>query len=316
MNLPRSSTATKANMAKMAARALVFLGALSGTALAFAAQVAGTVANLSGPLIAKKPDGTVKVLSLKSVVEEGDTLIAEKDTYARIRFTDNSEITLRPGTQLKIDSFNFEEDKPEKDSATFNLVKGGLRAVTGALGKRSKERFGMNTPTATIGIRGTIFIAEYIPPSQPEQPGQSDVAAYAFASVAAADRPYANGLTVSDAPWQAAPLEMLPPRGATLPQLAQASVPAAPSGVNAGRAPGLYVQVMDGMINLSNRGGSQDFMSGQFGYSASRTLPPVVLPSNPGMQFTPPPVFNSSIAPQRGGNAASGNGNGVDCEVR
>lgn len=305
MNPPRSSTATSP---AVMARALVFLGALSGTALAFAAQAAGTVANLSGPLIAKKADGTIKVLSVKSVVEEGDTLIAEKDTYARIRFTDNSEITLRPGTQLKIDSFNFEEDKPEKDSAAFNLVKGGLRAVTGTLGKRSKERFGMNTPTATIGIRGTIFIAEYVPPVQS---GQSDRAAYAFASVAAAERPYSNSLTVSDAPWGTAPLEMLPPL-----QLAQAGNPPPPSGNNAARAPGLYVQVLDGMIHLTNPAGSQNFQGGQFGYSASLTLPPVILPNNPGMQFTPPPVFNSSIAPQGSGNAAAGNGNEVDCEVR
>ncbi|WP_225984704.1 FecR family protein [Noviherbaspirillum aerium] len=312
MNLQRSSTATKAARLAAAARGLVFLGTLSGTELSFAAQVAGTVANLSGPLIAKKPDGTVKVLSLKSAVEEGDTLIAEKDTYARIKFTDNSEITLRPGTQLKIDSFNFEEDKPEKDSAAFNLVKGGLRAVTGSLGKRSKERFGMNTPTATIGIRGTIFIAEYIPPPS----GQPELAAYAFASVASADRPYSNALTATDAPRAAAPLEILPPRAGTPLQLAQAGGPQPSPGANPGRAPGLYVQVLDGMINLSNQGGSQDFMSGQFGYSASRTLPPVVVPNNPGMQFTPPPVFNSSIAPQGGGNTASGNGSEVDCEVR
>lgn len=309
MNLPRSSTATNA---ATIARALVFLGTLSGTALALAAQAAGTVVNLSGPLLAKKADGTVKVLSVKSAVEEGDTLIAEKDTYARIRFTDNSEITLRPGTQLKIDSFSFEEDKPEKDSAAFNLVKGGLRAVTGTLGKRSKERFGMNTPTATIGIRGTIFIAEYVPP----QPGQPEVASYAFASVAALDRPYANALTVTDAPWTAAPVEMLPPRGGAPLQLAQAGIPAPPPGGNAGRPPGLYVQVLDGIINLSNQGGSQNFLSGQFGYSASRLVPPVILPSNPGMQFAPPPIFNSSIAPQASGNNASGSGNEVDCEVR
>lgn len=302
MNLPRSSTATKT---ATIARALVFLGTLSGTALALAAQAAGTVVNLSGPLLAKKADGTVKVLSVKSAVEEGDTLIAEKDTYARIRFADNSEITLRPGTQLKIDSFSFDEDKPEKDSAAFNLVKGGLRAVTGTLGKRSKERFGMNTPTATIGIRGTIFIAEYVPP----QPGQPEVASYAFASMAALDRPYADGHTVTDAPWAVAPLEMLPPL-----QLAQAGGPA--PGIAGGRPPGLYVQVLDGMINLSNQGGSQNFLSGQFGYSANRTMPPIILPNNPGMQFTPPPVFNSSIAPQSGGNAASGNGSEVDCEVR
>ncbi len=290
MNLPRRCTATKA---------LLLLVSLFAAALAHAAQIAGTVANLSGPLLAKKDDGTVKVLAVKSTVEQGDTLVTEKNTYARIKFIDNSEITLRPGTQLKIDSFAFEEDKPEKDSATFNLVKGGLRAVTGALGKRNKERFGMNTPTATIGIRGTIFIAEYIPPDA------NTVAAYGRASLAAAS-PYADGTSASDMSWNGAPLEILPMR------LAQASVPFADGG---GRAPGLYVQVLDGMVHLSNQGGSQNFAAGQFGYTPSLVQPPIVLPANPGMQFAPPPAFSSTTGPASGAGS-SGKSDSVECEVR
>lgn len=291
MKLPRRCIATKA---------LLFAITLLATAAAYAAQVVGTVANLSGPLLAKKADGTVKVLSQKSNVEQGDTLISEKDTYARIRFIDNSEITLRPNSQLKIDDFSFEEDKPEKDSASFNLVKGGLRAVTGMLGKRSKEKFGMNTPTATIGIRGTIFIAEYIPDEQ------AAVAAYGMASMAALT-PSAYrvgaGAVRSDAPLDAAPIDVLPLK------LAQ-GMPG-----TGGRAPGLYVQVIDGLINLSNRGGSLNFAAGQFGYTPSLVQPPVVLPSNPGMQFTPPPAFSSTTS-LKSGPADSGKSADVDCEVR
>lgn len=291
MNLPRNSIATKA---------LVLLVSLFAATLAFAAQVAGTVTHLSGPLLAKKADGTAKILSVKSTVEQGDTLISEKDTYARIKFIDNSEITLRPNSQLKIDSFVFEEDAQEKDSATFSLVKGGLRAVTGTLGKRSKERVGVNTPTATIGIRGTIFIAEYIAPEP------SSVAAYRFASMAAATPSAYWGrmeATSSDVPRQMAPLEVLPMRLAQVAPVAD------------GRAPGLYVHVIDGMINLTNKGGSQSFAAGQFGYTASLVQPPVVVPSNPGIKFAPPPAFSSSTGPQ-GGTAGDGKSNNVDCEVR
>ena len=99
----------------IATKLVLFAASLLCAAGAWAAQVVGTVVNLSGPLLAKKADGTAKVLSLKSSVEQGDTLISEKDTYARIKFVDNSEITLKPGTQLKIDDFSFDEDKPEKD---------------------------------------------------------------------------------------------------------------------------------------------------------------------------------------------------------
>jgi len=282
----------------IATKALLFMAALLLAAQAWAAQVVGTVMNLSGPLLAKKADGSAKVLSVKSSVEQGDTLVSEKGTYARIKFIDNSEITLRPNSQLKIDDFSFEEDKPEKDSAAFNLVKGGLRAVTGTLGKRNKEKFGMNTPTATIGIRGTIFIAEYIAPDE------EAVAAYRMASMAALHAGSNIDASMSDAPMPV-PLQVLP--------LKLAQAPGLPGG--GGRPPGLYVQVLDGMISLSNRGGSQNFAAGQFGYTASVVQPPVVLPQNPGIRFTPPPAFSAGSDTQTGSSQPA-KSDAVDCEVR
>lgn len=286
---------------RTAIKPLLFIAALLCAASSWAAQVVGTVANLSGPLLAKKADGTSKVLAVKSSVEQGDTLISEKDTYARIKFIDNSEITLRPNSQLKIDNFSFEEDKPEKDNAAFNLVKGGLRAVTGTLGKRNKEKFGMNTPTATIGIRGTTFIVEYVAPSD------AAVAAYGMASMAALTP--AGYTDVRSDVEQAVPLQVLPMRLAQVPGLL-----APPAGGN-NRAPGLYLQVIDGLVQLRNQGGALTFSAGQFGFTPNITQPPVVLPANPGMQFTPPPTFSSSTGPQGGTGDGSG-ANGVDCEVR
>ena len=290
MNLPRKC---------IAINALLLLASLFAAALDCAAQVAGKVTHLSGPLLARKADGTAKVLAQNSAVEQGDTLISEKDTYARIKFIDNSEITLRPNSQFRIDSFSFDETKPEKDSAILNLIKGGLRAVTGVLGKRNHERFGLNTPTATIGIRGTVFIAEYIAAEQPA------VATYGFASVAAAPPMWRNGMSpiASDAAADVMPVEVLPMRLAL-------NAP----GTD-GRAPGLYVQVLDGMINLRNSAGSQNFAAGQFGYTASLTQLPVVLPSNPGIKFAPPPAFSSAVASPNGTGSTNKAGD-VDCEVR
>jgi len=97
--------------------------------------------------------------------------------------------------------------------------------------------------------------------------------------------------------------------------LAQAAGGGAGAG---GLAPGLYVQVLDGMIHLTNAGGSQNFSAGQFGYTRSFTQPPVILPTNPGIQFTPPPAFNASTTPQPGQGASSSSSESkkVDCEVR
>jgi hypothetical protein len=282
---------------------VLVLGLASG---AYAAPV-GTVTDLSGPLLARKADGVIKVLAQKSTVDQGDTLVSEKDTYARIKFVDNSEITLKPNTQIKIENFSYEEAKPESDHAIFNLIKGGLRSITGLLGKRNKERFGLNTPTATIGIRGTIFIAEYVPPSKTE------VAAYQAAALALASTELNVGNSRLDAaPRTDAPRDFLPLSVLGLSQsilLAQNAVPGGPNGLN----PGLYVQVLDGAINVSNGGGSQNFTAGQFGFTPGFQQPPVILPSNPGLQFTPPPSFSSTTGSQ--GTSGSKPGD-VDCQVR
>lgn len=273
MNQPKKCTATKGPRWLPPAALSALLPALQSISLAIwlsvllglgiagpalAAQVVGTVSHLSGPLMARRADGSAKILALKSEVEEGDTLVTEKNSYAMLKMIDNSEITLKPDSTFTIDKFSFESGKPENDSAAFNLVRGGLRSVTGLLGKRSKERFGLKTPTATIGIRGTTFIVQVVPPAPPAVSG------------------------IAGTP-------LLPP--------------------------GLYVQVIDGLINVSNQGGATNFAAGQFGYTPNLQQPPVIVPSNPGIQFTPPPAFNTPIGGSGSATGPSKSG-AVDCIVR
>jgi hypothetical protein len=236
-------------------------------ALAWAAEPVARVTHLSGLLSAKHLDGTSKILAVKSEIFQGDILSTEKDTYAKVKFVDQAEVVLRPDTQLSVERYSYDAAKPQSDSIALNIFKGGMRAVTGLIGKRNKEAVSYTTPTATIGIRGTTFVAQYVPP------------------------PSASPST--------------PPSGPSAPTL----------------APGLYVQVIDGLINLSNKGGSQNFSAGQFGFTPSFTQPPIIVPQNPGLQFTPPPAFNhNAAAPGAATPGATGSSDdaagAVDCVVR
>jgi hypothetical protein len=96
-------------------------------------------------------------------------------------------------------------------------------------------------------------------------------------------------------------------------RLAQITPPSPPSA-SGSTAPGLYVHVLDGLINVSNKGGSTSFSAGQFGFTPNINQPPVILPSNPGIRFTPPPAFSASPTSQVG-SGASKSGT-VDCVVR
>ncbi len=130
--------------------------------LASAAVLAnnGQVTQLSGTLSVRKADGSVRILSQRSTIESGDTINTERDSYAQVRFSDGAQLTLKPNSAVKIEDFKFAEEKPESDSFLYSLVKGGLRAVTGIVGKRSRDKYQLGTATATIGIRGTTFSAD------------------------------------------------------------------------------------------------------------------------------------------------------------
>lgn len=129
---------------------------LSGVVLAN-----GTISQMSGTLSVRKGDGTVRILSQKSEIQPGDTVNTQRDSYAQIKFPDGGQITLKPNTSVKLDSFNFSLAEPKADSMLFGLLKGGMRAVTGLVGKRGDpDAYKMNTATATIGIRGTTFGAD------------------------------------------------------------------------------------------------------------------------------------------------------------
>jgi hypothetical protein len=137
---------------------LICLMALFTPILSWADGV-GTITHLSGTIQAHRADGTNKILSVKSEIKEGDTLKTEVNTFARIKFLDGGEVVLRPETVFKVEAYSYKPVPVEgqKDSVSFNLLKGGIRSVTGLLGKRSPDSFKVNTAAATIGIRGTHF---------------------------------------------------------------------------------------------------------------------------------------------------------------
>ena len=122
------------------------------------ASGAGKVAYMFGALLARRADGTVKIMEIEAEVLAGDVLGTSKDSYALIQMNDGARMTLLPNSNLKIVDYRFNKDAPQLDSAVFNLLKGGLRSVTGLIGKRGNaDAYRMQTSMATIGIRGTDF---------------------------------------------------------------------------------------------------------------------------------------------------------------
>ena len=115
----------------------------------------------SGQFTAIQPDGKERVLKRRSAIFEGDTLKTAKDARAQIRFKDGALIDIQAATQLRLDEYNYQGKVDGTEKNTMSLIKGGFRTITGVVGKKNKKNYKVNTPVATIGIRGTHYGLHY-----------------------------------------------------------------------------------------------------------------------------------------------------------
>jgi len=111
----------------------------------------------SGRLVARAADGTERRLRRRAAVYAGDTIVVGKNAFVQIRFTDGGLFSLRPDSEFKVSEYRHQEQKTENGKVVFELLKGGLRTISGSIGKKDKENYQLKTPVSTIGIRGTHY---------------------------------------------------------------------------------------------------------------------------------------------------------------
>jgi len=109
----------------------------------------------SGRLIAHGADGAERRLRRRDAVYAGDTIKVGKNAFVQIRFTDGGIVSLRPDSELKVSEYHHQEQPTENGNLVFELLKGGLRTISGSIGKKNNRNYQLKTPVATIGIRGT-----------------------------------------------------------------------------------------------------------------------------------------------------------------
>jgi hypothetical protein len=119
---------------------------------------AGRVVLAAGDTTALRQGQAVR-LTLGALVQDRDTLRTGANSNLQVRFEDDSYVSMRPDSEVQVQEFRYAGKNDGSERASFNLVKGGLRAITGAIGRLTHDNYRMTTPTATIGIRGTDYAA-------------------------------------------------------------------------------------------------------------------------------------------------------------
>lgn len=128
--------------------------------MSVSAAAAGKVEFASGGAGVQSADGDSKVLAKGMDINVGDTILTGSGRV-QVKFSDGGYMSFQPNTQFKVEDYNFNGKQDGTEKGFFRLIKGGLRAVTGLVGRENRPAYRVATPVATIGIRGSYFLAEF-----------------------------------------------------------------------------------------------------------------------------------------------------------
>ncbi|CAG0951243.1 hypothetical protein BURK1_00204 [Burkholderiales bacterium] len=152
-------TADRRHRSRASAVAAWLIALAATLASAAALAQAGRVVLAVGDVAAVRGAERVR-LAAGANVGVGDAIVTGADGHAQIRFSDEALVAIKPGTEFRIESYNFAGRTDGSERAVFRLVRGGFRTLTGQIGQVNRDTYQVLTTQATIGIRGTHFQLE------------------------------------------------------------------------------------------------------------------------------------------------------------
>lgn len=120
----------------------------------------GQMVWVKGDVKAISLEQKARTLQRQSPVYQGDTIETGTAGSGQIVFTDGSLLVLRGGTDFKVDQYHYDKKgKPADNHFIGNFIKGGFRTITGLIAHTHYDGYAVKTPVATIGVRGTEYVA-------------------------------------------------------------------------------------------------------------------------------------------------------------
>ncbi len=142
---------------------LVALCLPAAAVTAAAGETIGVVRTTSGDATVTRGDETLPAApGLKILV--GDTLGTGPDGSLGVILRDDSSLSIGPGSRLVLRSFQFSPYE-EKFGLVARITRGTMAYLSGLIGKLAPGKARFETPTATIGIRGTRLAVKVGEPS-------------------------------------------------------------------------------------------------------------------------------------------------------
>ncbi len=117
--------------------------------------------------IFKNVSGNVKIIREKSdivpvagtQIMRSDIVVSGPHSSGGIVFRDGTLLTVGSSTEIEITRYMFQPEEAKYDFSVF-MKKGTAIYSSGKIGKLAPESVSVNTPRASVGVRGTRFIVK------------------------------------------------------------------------------------------------------------------------------------------------------------
>jgi FecR protein len=136
---------------------IILLGAGSP---ASALDLAGSIERLQGSAVATGTTGFSRPLQPGSTILVGDRLTTASNSRLLLRFHDGASVTLGSNSTMTVETY---DEDPAQGRSIIGIAEGVFLAASGAIARLGQDRFTINTPSATLGVRGTEVWGDQLP---------------------------------------------------------------------------------------------------------------------------------------------------------
>lgn len=126
----------------------------------FAQDQVGEVSAIKGYAVITDTNGNDNRLSLNSVVYEGDRVVTSPGSELELSMIDGAKMRIKEDSAVRISEYEMKSGFESGSKSIIDLIKGGLRKITGSIGANPLSIYRFHTGVMTIGVRGTDFVVK------------------------------------------------------------------------------------------------------------------------------------------------------------
>ncbi|WP_211237966.1 FecR domain-containing protein [Holophaga foetida] len=118
----------------------------------------GSIRTLQGPVFLLR-EGAERDVTRPERLLEGDVLRTGEGGSLGLLLKDNTSISMGPGSRLALEHFQFAPAQGRL-GLVVRCFRGTMAFVSGLVAKLSPDSVKVETPVATVGVRGTSFLVK------------------------------------------------------------------------------------------------------------------------------------------------------------